>query len=252
MQCSYGNYVFPANQTELGSSVRLNINKGGQPYSQTRRVRVSGFLGSSSVSGQDQLILAENLLRTALAANFLDLKFIADDGTLVAALSLLNGIKTCITGVKIVSGPDFTTTKGPEYATLRSFSFEAEAEYFLTTNPANMLLDFQETLTFGGGLPLFRHRNAVNGPPQKQLVYPQTPYTATQSGHAVGLSGPPALGGPNGAPPAKWPGALMEGPSFSPTSPTRKGRGYEGFGLTWSYRFEDVGPLAGTPTLWIN
>jgi hypothetical protein len=44
----------------------------------------------------------------------------------------------------------------------------------------------------------------------------------------------------------------MEGGQFSPTSPTRKGRGYEGFGLTWSYRFEDVGPLAGTPTLWVN
>lgn len=237
MQLKYGLYSFPINATMLSASQETIRNQGGQPYKQKRSLHVSGYL---SVNGQADATQQEAALRTALSVNFLDLLFLNDDGTL-SATNLRNA--GSLTGVQITN-LQFPTTEGPEYATIRSFQFDAEAEYPLA-NTAALLLAFQETLVFEGGYPIFAHRLAVEGPNQKQLVYPQDTYRATQTGTSSGFKAPPI------APAPKWPYALVRAPRYTRTSPERKGLGYEGYGLTWEYQFEDVGPLVGFPTLWV-
>lgn len=237
MQLLYGLYPFPVNGTLLTASVDTVFNRGGQPYSQRRGLHVSGYL---TVNGQDDAALQESALRTALAVNFQDLRFLNDDGT-PSALALLNA--GSITGVNI-KNLRFPTTQGPELATVRNFEFDAEAEYPLP-GTALLLLSFTETLTFEGGLPIFRHRLAIEGPNQKQLVYPQDTYRATQSGHASGYRAFP------NAPPPLWPYALKEAPRFTRTTPERKGPAtYQGYGLAWHYEYEDIAPLLGFPNLW--
>lgn len=178
----------------------------------------------------------------ALQVPYLDLVF-KDDAGLVTSEVLKNA--GSITGVRVTRGPDFTTTTGPEYCTIRSFSFTAEAEYPINANGL-LLLNFTESLAFSGGLPLYVHRLAINGPPQKQLVYPQTVYRVTQSGEAVGYTTTPL------ANPPKWPFALKEAPDIGTRSPERKGQGYQGYSISWTYRFESATPLLGAPSLWVN
>jgi len=150
-----------------------------------------------------------------------------------------------ITGVIVTKGPDFTTTQGPEYATIRSFTFTAEAEYPLAST-SNYLLNYNGTLTFWGGGPIYAHRLAINGPPQKQLIYPASVYHCVQQGSAIGYRA-------YGDPAAHWlPSAMKEATIITKKGPTRKGNGYQGFEVTWSYDFESAGPLVALPHIWIN
>jgi hypothetical protein len=237
MQLIYGTYTFPANATLVTGQVRTLFNRGGLPYAQVRTVQVQGYLEGT---GQAALIVAESALRTALASPYYALAFRADDGT-ITPLSLSNTGST--TGVRITEGPHFDTAQGPEYATLRTFRFSAEAEYPLTGAPA--YLDFTETLTFSGGGPVYAHRPAINGPPQRQQVWPASVYRVTQAGSASGYRGYPPV------PAARWPFALREAGQVSYASPERKGpAAWQDWRITWSYQHESASPLAGLPTLW--
>lgn len=239
MRITYGSYQCDENATTLQSSQRTNINNGGQPYSVTRRFDVQGYLAGSS---QAAIATAQAALKAALDVPYQDLKLLLDSGANSADVLLNQG---SISGVKIVEGPSFTDTMGPEYATLRSFRFSAEAEYPLS-GTALILLDWQETLTFSGGGPIYTHRPAINGPPQKQLVYPASVFRCQQQGQAVGY-----LAYPLPSPP-KFPSALMQAPEIRRTAPKRKGPGrHEGYTISWSYSFESGSALVGLPTLWV-
>lgn len=104
---------------------------------------------------------------------------------------------------------------------------------------------FTETVRTWGGGPVFVFLNALNGPPQKQLVYPQTPFEAAQSGSATGMFAYPPV------PPPIWPAALFESPVITEIAPKRKGLGWEEFTVSWSYKFKSVTPLNdGLPNVW--
>ena len=238
MQLKYGTYSFDANATMVAASIRTTWNKGGQPFSQVRGLSVQGWLTGD---GQAALTLAENALRTALAVPFKDLVLYHDDGS-QSSLLLLNA--GSLTGVRVVQGPDFATTQGPEFATIRTFSFACEAEYPLS-GTATLLLDFHETLSFSGGGPIYAMRRAINGPPQRQLVYPQSEYRCTQQGRATGYRAYPVPQGP------MFPAALKEAGSFTRQSPRRMGpHSWQEYPVEWRYEFESVGPLVGVPAVW--
>ena len=237
MHLKWGTYTFDANSTLLSASARTQFNRGGQPYSLLRSFTVNGYL---SADGQAAITLAENTLKTALAVPFKDLVLYHDDGS--ASSEILPNAGS-ISGVKVTQGPTFSTTMGPEFATLRSFQFTAEAEYPLS-GTASLLLDFHETLSFSGGGAVYAMRRAINGPPQRQLVYAQTEYRCTQQGMAIGYASYPVVPGP------KFPAALRESPRIDRKAPQRMGNGYQGYEVAWSYVFESVGPLVGVPTLW--
>lgn len=239
MQLSVGtSYTFDSNAVTIQGGQRMLFNKGNQPYANLLSIRVKGYL---SGDGQAALIQAESALRTALQAQYPEVVFLADDST-ESPLSLRN--TGSITGVRITDGPHFNDTRGPEYATLRTFEFQAEAEYPFVDS-GTLYLDFTESLFFEGGGPVFIFRRALNTVPQRQMTWPATEYRVVQSGSASGYLAFPS------PPPSKWPFALAKAPQVRKVDPDRKGpAGWEGFKITWEYTHESVTPLAGVPTLW--
>lgn len=238
MQLVYGNYQFDPNSTTVQVDSHTVQNEAGIPLSIVLTFAVKGYL-----TGTSQLILtlAESALRTALARPYQDLRLLQDSG-LNSADVLLNA--NSITGVRIIEGPSFTDTMGPEYAVIRSFKFAAQAEYPLL-NTANLLMRYVERLIFTGGGPLYAHRPALNGLPQKQLIYPNMPYQVVQTGQIVGYRNYPPVPGP------KFPDALKESPRITTYSPSRRGlTAYQGYGIEYSYLFESATPLVDVPSLW--
>lgn len=238
MQGFYGLYGFPVNGALLGTNTETIRNEGGVPYKLRQTISVSGSL---LVNGQADAALQESAMRTALAIPYQNLTFLQDSGALTpVALTNLGSLS----GV-LCTRLRFPTTDRGEYATLRHFEAEFEAEYaYPNLAPFAQLLEFTETLSFEGGLPIYRHRLAVEGDNQKQLVYPQDTFRAVQSGTAKGRITYPLVPGPI------WPFALKEAPKITRTSPRLDGLIFEGFGSSWQYEYEDIGPLIGMPNLW--
>lgn len=224
-----------SNHIKVGSTVRWN--KGNLPLSQVNWIDVSGDLLGSD---QNSIIQAENALKTALAVQYGDLIFYGDDNTTIAE-GLIS--RTSITGVRCVEGPTFKDTYGPQFATLRSYQFRFEAEY--TIAGAASYISFTEALSFRGGLPQFAMRLALDAPPQRQMVWPATPYVVEQSGSAEGYLAYPPMPSP------KFPFALKEAGDTRYLDPTRKGpNGWEGWPISWRYNFEWASPLVGFPQVW--
>ncbi len=243
MQLFVGPYQFGSNQTMPLFSCTLRRNAGGQPLSLLKVLHVSGYLTPDAAT-QDGCVLAENALKTALAGWGQDVLFKTDGGA-NTGICLLQ--KDSITGVAITHGPEFKSTKGPEYVNLRSFEFTAESEERLP-DTMNLLMNFTETLAFSGGKPIYKHRTNRTGKAQKQLVTPFDTYRATQSGQIVGYQKYPTV------PPPLWPDSLKEAGQITIVAPTRKGAGYEGYAINYSYSFEDIGSkaLLGVPAVWKN
>lgn len=240
MRLFLGSYAFDDNAVIIASHGEILKNRGGQIYARRVWHDVEGYLTGSS---QSDITQAMSALQTALAKPFQDFVFKQSDGNESATLLKNAG---SITGVNVSIGPDFTKSEGAEYVTRRHFTFRVEAEYPLSgTN--NFLLSFTEHLDFWGGGPRFVHKEAVVGPVQKQQVREQTIYHAVQSGMSEGYRKEPSV------PPPIWPGALIEAnPRIRRSSPDRRGKGYERYGLTWEWRFESATPLTGLPHLWLN
>lgn len=239
MLLKYGTYSFDSNAVVIGTHVETLWNEGGQAYAQQHTWDVEGWL---SASGQAALTAAQEALETVLKIQRRDLILYQDDGTTESATVLKN--TGSITGVKITGGPVFDSTRGSEYATERHFTFTAEAEYPVT-GAAGLLLTWTETISSSGGWPTYIHRPSLNQPPQKQQLYFQEPYTATQKGTAVGYRRYPE--------PAAmlWPFALKRSPVFDREAPKRRGpEKFEGFAISWSYEYESATPLIGLPHTW--
>lgn len=239
MRLSWGSYQFNANSTLLTQREVAMYNAGEQPYARKVTVDVQGYL---EADGQAAIAAAMTAMAAALRRPYQDLVFRTDAGG--EAYHVLRNAGS-VSGVRVVAGPDFPQSMGPEFATLRTFTFSAEAEY-PADGSALLLMAYEETLDFGGGGPLYVHKPSLNGPPQKQLIYPQMPYTAVQRGSSTGYLAYPVL------PQPLFPGALKENGRFSRKTPRRRGNAYEGFTVTWEYSYESVSQLAGVPRRWVS
>ncbi len=239
MRLSWGSYQFDVNATLLSQREVALFNVADQPYARKLTVDVQGYLVGD---GQAAITAQMNAMAAALRVNYQDLVFKADNGS--EAYHVLRNAGS-ISGVRVVQGPDFPQSTGPEFATLRTFAFSVEGEFPINGSAA-LLVAFDETLDFGGGGPLYVHKPALNGPPQKQMVYQQVPFWAVQRGSAVGYRAYPAIPAP------LFPGDLKERGRFSRKTPKRRGNGYQDFGITWEYNFESVSQLAGVPRLWLG
>ncbi len=250
MQLSFGNvltggYIFQVNQNELDYSEHLRTNEGEQTLTKQRRLKVSGFL-TNNTNTQDSFVLMENALRTGLANADKDLLFLTDDGT-PTGLTLYN--RNSLSGVKVIDGPNFPTTRKGEYCVERSFSFTVTSEEIMPFT-ATRLVNFTERLSFSGGVPLNKVRTAIIGPNQQQLTVPLSPFRLTQSGRAVGFLAYPKLGGPKGENPPYFPFNFDADPVVDQDSPKRRGQAFESFGVTWHYSFISATPLAAVPAVW--
>jgi hypothetical protein len=239
VQLWYGGYAFPANAVEVTTQRDLVDDDRGLPVAYRDTMTGQGTVFGSS---QSEITAACAALERALGLQGQNLVMYQDNGAV--AFGLLNALS--LNGVRM-KGPNYPSSQGAEYATYRTFSFVCTADYPLPTLPAgaNLLVSFQETLSFSGGGPKRAFLQPVNGLPIRQTVYAATPYLATQSGSAAALRGWPT------PPPPLWPGLLLENGEPSLESPQRGPRGLI-FTVSWSYRFGSVTPLNGRPNQWIG
>lgn len=247
MQLAYGSYLFPFNAVNIIDRREQLWNKGGQLYAYRRSFECDGWVYSdplSIVDLQTQITLLMSGLMTALSVQGQDLILFQDNGQRSA--TILDNASS-ISGVRCEGGPDFTENIGAEYSGQRKFHFKFWAEYPYDSS-RNLMLEFFESLTFGGGLPKYVVRPALNGPGQRQMTFLQMPYTCIQQGYAVGYRYYPVPPGP------KFPFSLLEAPSLKKDTPERRNlNSYQGYRVEWSYNFADVAPLTTNvnPTLWV-
>lgn len=239
MQLRYGNYQFTVNATSVTSESEAIKSEANLPYAWRVRLKCKGFLEGS---GQADLSTKQSLMELAMRIPNQNLGLFRDDGQLSATKLL---VTNSISGVVVDVGPNFTGTRGDEYATHREFYFEAYAEYPLFARE-NFMMSFQESLSIGGGGPIYIHKRALNGLPQKQQLYPATEFTASQTGTAVGYRSYPPFPGPI------WPGNLKQAPVITRLSPKRNGYGLEQYTVQWDYQFESAFQLVGFPSVWIG
>jgi hypothetical protein len=201
--------------------------------------------GRLQAADQATLSAAITALETAYSVPGQDVGFYFDDGA--PTTHLIRSADT-IGGVRVVVPPGYPQGKGAEYSTFRGYAIALEAE--LADDRAG-LLNWHETLGFKGGGPQFGFLEPINGLPQKQLLKQFTTFRATQSGEAVGYLGYPSPAAPI------WPEAEhINQREIRYELPRRSGppasASYTQFKVTWSYTFEDAGPLVGSPTPWPN
>jgi hypothetical protein len=236
LQAFYGNYAFPAGASMVKAHTRLNVNKGGQPYSHTDTLELECFLPVNSQSDCTQKLSA---LEKALAIPFQDL-VVKDDSGNPTVLVLRN--KGSIGGVLVTMGPDYPEFRGPAYVTEMRIAFTAEAEYpFAGTQ--NMLLEFEEKLSFSGGGPIKVYKNAINTLPQLQMPFKFTFYQMIQAGRALGYRKYPT-------PSPIYPALVMRMPDIDMDSPDRHVKNYTNYPVTWRYVMQSPKPIIAVPTLW--
>lgn len=213
------------------------IDRAHRVYGTRATAAIKGTLFAADQAATDAAVRA---LNTAFSANYLDLVLYQDSGA-ISTVILLNSGST--SGVVVTTRPSYPNTMGAELGIKRYFEIELSAEY-PAANTAGIYIDFQETIDFGGGGPVYTMKRAINGPPQRQLIWPQSEYTAVQSGRAVGYKAYPSI------PPPKFPGALRQNGDFQRTSPQRNGQTYEQFAVSWKYEFHSISQLIAFPTNW--
>lgn len=237
MLVTWGSYAFNTNGVSFTSRTRLVLADTGRPMRYVRRLSLEGWL---EADGQSALSTAEAALKAALLIQYQDLKILTD-ASATTTTSLLNS--ESISGVRVVDGPHFTGTDGAEYATLRRFAFDVEAEY-LISGTQNAVLSWTESVSIvGTGGPVKRFRVPVNGRPVRQVISPYSIVRATQSGQAIGHTSYPT------PPPPLWPSyeLLEQRQPGNRQNPQRLGRGFANYPISWSYSFEADVPLVGLP-----
>lgn len=242
MYLKYGNYQHAAGEASVVISKQQLFSDAGIARGVRERWDIQGMLQAAD---QAALTAAIDELRAAYAIQAQDVGFYRDNGQptshrIVSAET--NG------GVRVVVPPSFPQGQGAEYTTFRSYTLALEAEWL--DSQAN-LLAWHETIRFQGGGPRFAYLEPINGQPVKQLLQQATTFKAAQSGEAVGYAGYPVP-----APPL-WPEAEhLDRREIRYELPKRTGppgsATYTQFRVSWSYNFEDAGPLVGLPTAWPN
>ena len=126
-----------------------------------------------------------------------------------------------------------------QYATGRSYRIVIEADL-----PSNVIYqEFTESITVRGtGGPRFVLLETLAGPPQKQIVSLRTIVRATQTGRAVGFRTYPTY------PVPLWPQhEKLDRRRQDKSSPSTFHGARINWPISWSYEFESLGPLGGTP-----
>jgi hypothetical protein len=240
MQLSWGNYDFPVNAAEVTSRSRTVFSYTGRPI---RYILTYDVLATLFADGQKALSTEEDKLRTALYTPYKNLILKTDAGSASSA-NLINN--KSITGVRLVSGPDFGEAKGGEFVNRRTASFSMEAEYILK-GTENAVISWQESVTIvGNGGPDRFWRFPLNANPIRQQKTPYSLITATQQGQATGHTRRPTR------PLPMWPDFLVN-PSDTTGggTPEPKGLAFLNWPIQWAYQFQSgiTGSMIGFPSL---
>lgn len=234
MYVRYGNAIHAANAVAVSIAREVLRTNGGLAYAVKETWTIQGKVYGST---QAELRAAIADVQAAYSVDGGDLVLLHNDLTPSA-----HGMETSLAlgGIKVISGPDFPESAGAEYASYRTFNAVVSGE-FPVQDPG--LMEYEETLSFSGGGPTYAHLQPVDGLPQKQKIFGNTPYRVTQSGRAVGYSSWPT------PPDPLWPADLMMAPQITRSNPQKHVGGTRtNYPVTWSYEFESHNPFVGDPT----
>lgn len=235
MRLRVGSSLFLANSVTVRTSIRGVQGDRGNIVRHVHTLSISGCLEGDSVA---ELVAASLALRALLSEPYQDIVLLADDGS-ATDTKLLNS--NSISGVRVLELDFPEQYGGAEYATLRSFSFTAQAEYLAGGDDT---VRYSESVTVvGTGGPRFEMRVPVSGPPVKQILSTHTPVRATQSGEWTGL-----LKYPSNAPAPLWGAHEQEDRRVLRRLTPRVGSGgFFEYPIVWTYEFLSAGPLTGRP-----
>lgn len=238
MKYKYGSYEHDENE------VLLTVSR--QPVYQSgfmQRVKIihdiQGFLKPSAAT-QAAIKTKIEALRSAYSYGGRNAALYHNDGSISAHALLAN---TCIGGTR-VTRLDFPKGTPGEYATIRSYHITVEGEQW--ANEAQDVLEFSESLSSEGGLPLWQWSQPIEGDPVAFQLTETDVYRVTQSGRAVGrLTWPdppaPIFSGSNVK--------LMQN-TITRENPTRDRWTYNGYSISWTYVMESSQELTGKPNVW--
>jgi hypothetical protein len=247
MYIQYGNYRHAIGEGALSVSQQAEY-ESGIPAAIRVRFEVQGRIQiadqGSPLANQAFMTAALDDLEAAYLQNGLDFGLYQDDGTPTQHV-LLNA--ATLGGTRVITPVSYPVGRGAEYSTYRNYTVSIEG---LLPNFYASIVQWKETLTFNGGGPEFIFLQTLNGLPQKQVLYQQTTYKASQRGSAVGNLAYPL------PPDPLWPYAIHPNRTvIDRSSPERVGTtgiAFRHYQTTWSYSFEDVAPLVGDPNYWGN
>jgi hypothetical protein len=236
MILKYGTYAHARNEPAVQIEKRALFSPRGNRRGTRETWRIAGILHGADPAGVTAALAA---LRTAYSTNGLDLGLYLDDGVTPTDHRLLSS--ATLGGTRVLA-LDFPVGAGAEYSTFRSYVLTVSGEIVDTSSE---LLDFSETLSFEGtGGPRIVFLETLTGVPQPQVTRQYTTCRARQEGRAVGLTTYPAFPAP------LWPAAeLPHERRLTLRSPRRIGANWSEYIAEWSYLFESVTPLSGSPTV---
>lgn len=235
LQVVYGNYFHASDEAAVAINRSTALDQTGQGLTYRDTWVITGEMIADTPTALAARCL---LLEAGYSRHYRDAAIIDSSGNVLHLLQNSGSF----TGVRVIQPPSYPRADGPELATQRTFQITLEAEYQFAIGDA--YLAYQETVQSGGGGPLLTVVQTITGPPRRQKLADQTPFTAMQSGSATGRLAYPPIPGP------LWPGALMKAPVITRTGPSRQGQGLIGWSVSWQYEFAAAGPLLGLPTTW--
>jgi hypothetical protein len=235
----YGSYTHETG--ELGFSVsRSSIRNAGQGlYGVQETWAFKGFLlGTSS---QD-LTAKMRAMDDAYGRDYQNMTI--RDAQNQASFHDLPG-ETALGGLRVTKRPSFPEYQGAEYVNYRTYEIEVVCK--IPASNASNIFSWTESLSWSGtGGPVFVFRRPLYGPCQRQRVATHSTVHATQSGEAVGVFGFPTIPDPI------WPWCEhQDRRKLGEVSPKRDGMALVEWKRSWTYEFENDGPLFGIPNLWL-
>ena len=241
MILAYGNYRHELAEAGVAIARETVFSPMAVPIATREHWRIDGVLQAET---QEALTFAIEELSRAYRLQAQDVVLFLPDGNTPTAHRILS--RNTIGGVRVVKPPSFPENKGAEYSTYRSYTIELEAETPVE-NAGEIMLQWDETLSFTGGGPRWVYLPVLSGPAIKQLVQQQTTYRVTQSGRAVGYMDYPLPAAPI------WLDAWhSDSSSVTRKLPRLSGSGSSAveteFEVTWNYQFESASPLVAQPS----
>lgn len=244
MIVKYGAFTHKLDEVALAIVRSTKRNKANAIEFVTQTWNLSGFLTTDT-----QIALNTEItnLEAAYSEDGKDLVLFFDDGSTKSAHEMINS--QALGGLRIMTGPSFPEGRGAEYTTFRRFEIQVAADFLPSGALRSRFLDFQERLTFTGGGPKFIMLQAINGPPQRQLVAQQTPFRLVQAGSQIGQTQrfPPAA-------PLFPQHEHVDLRQINQGGPKRNGSGanaaFTEFQTSWQYTFESINFFRAFPTPW--
>lgn len=241
---SYGTYRHALYEAGLSVQRQTLFSPSQIQRSIVERWTIQGLLQADT---QEGLLAAVQEMIDAYSVQAQDAVLYLPDGVTPTPHQLISS--QTVGGVRVTQQPSFEQWRGGELGLYRSYTIALEAE-LPSADPAAQLLDWQETLTFVGGGPLFIYLATLNGLPVYQQTQQFTTYKVSQTGRAVGFMGWPL------PPYPIWPAAEhQEQRLLSRSTPRRVGASTGAadieWEVTWGYQFESSLALVGTPTPWL-